>query len=215
MLFQFAIFDMTGKQLCASQNTRLCGAPEASLSYLTRLKDTRLFREGAGTPIESIRFHRGFPKSVRERVERARPILSDAYAIRLARVTTVYAATDTACVHAMVTLCQMAEAGVLCEGFFMMRRLPASGGIASTCPRGQRWHSLRKYSIFSQNTNTTASCLRSAERWNTSATPKFPPPGRLFATRCVPPRARPLRSSTRPILGRKTPFIVTTPRGTC
>ena len=130
MFFKLAISHMTEKRLFVTSSTHLYDVPEAILSYLTRLRDTRLAKDATGTHIESIRFRRDFPKSVREKIRKARPVTSDAYAIRLARVTTVYAATDTACVHAMVTLCQMAEAGALCEGFLYDSPL--------ACERGYR-----------------------------------------------------------------------------
>lgn len=130
MFFKLAISHMTEKRLFVTSSTHLYDVPEAILSYLTRIRDTRLAKDATGTHIESIRFRRDFPKSVREKIRKARPVTSDAYAIRLARVTTVYAATDTACVHAMVTLCQMAEADALCEGFLYDSPL--------ACERGYR-----------------------------------------------------------------------------
>lgn len=134
MFFKPTLFAVTAKKLFAYEGTQLCSAPASIAAYLAYLKRTRLSGGNTGTPIETIRFHRGFPRTVRERVEAVRPISSDAYAICLSRTTTVYAATDAACVHAMITLCCMQEEGSLGEGFLYDAPLVPERGYRTYLP---------------------------------------------------------------------------------
>lgn len=117
MFFEFAFFETAEKQLSVCKTTEISGLPDAVRDFVLRLADTRLCALGASTVITSIRFRRGLSAAVKAKIGENLRSASDGYAIRIAKNTTVYAESDTACVHAMTTLCRLAEEGKLCEGF--------------------------------------------------------------------------------------------------
>lgn len=68
MFFPYAIREMTEKQMAIEDTTALSAIPEAVCAYVFSLTKKRLCGKSGGTQIESICFHRGFPKAVKERI---------------------------------------------------------------------------------------------------------------------------------------------------
>ena len=133
--FNYPIFEASEHPVILTEDTALLSAPDAVASYLTRLAHGCASQANEATPIGSIRFHRGLPKAVRERLaEKGMTYRSDAYAIRIAKRTHVYAVSETACVHAVATLARLMAEGELREGFLFDTPLVCERGYRTYLP---------------------------------------------------------------------------------